>query len=366
MAYDGYPRNQPSQPQQQHQQHQPHQPQQPQYNMASLAGLNNGYPEALKPQTATYQSNPAPPPSYPNQYIPEPDRTRPQPPPPPPPQQPSLQTQQAPLPTSPGLNSPVIPPQYTDASRRQHQPQAPVNETGASAGNNANTSNFLSPDIISQITATVIQQLKSSGLDPNQGPQPVQPMDLNAGSQPMEQSRSNHSDYPSSSGNRTVYTPPSPHRTGEEPGYREPQAPPPTATQTEFPPFRSPRASPAVERRPFSPPSQPGDHAHREARPKYTSELSSSGQETTLEKIWGQLFDKEGNPTARLGQLLRGIAMHLVGLLCWRNRYFRELSANSCLDRGLCAREYDHYHTTKATEVLRRHKGAGRYIPMER
>ncbi|KAK2758271.1 hypothetical protein FQN54_004116 [Arachnomyces sp. PD_36] len=309
MAYDGY-RN----PQQQQQQ-----PPQPSYHPA---GLNNGYPEALNPQTSPYQQQPPPPPppSYPNQYIPEQDRTRPQPqahPPPPPPPPPQQQPQQPPqpsqLPTSPGLNSPVIPPQYTDASRRQYQPQqAPINDAVNTAFNNTDTSRYLSPDVISQITATVIQQLKSSGLDPNPGHQPVQPMDLNAGSQPMEPSRSNHSDHPSSSGNRTVYTPPSPHRTGEEPGYRETHAPPPTATQAEFPPFQSPRASPMTERRPFSPPIQQNDHIRAEARPKYTSEISHSGQESTLEKIWGQLFDKDGNPTARLGQLLRGIAVHLI------------------------------------------------------
>lgn len=32
---------------------------------------------------------------------------------------------------------------------------------------------------------------------------------------------------------------------------------------------------------------------------------------TTLEKIWGKLFE-DGQPTARLGQLLRGIAVHLI------------------------------------------------------
>ena len=35
-------------------------------------------------------------------------------------------------------------------------------------------------------------------------------------------------------------------------------------------------------------------------------------EETTLEKVWGQLFDEVGNPTLRLGQLLRGLAVHIV------------------------------------------------------
>ena len=39
-----------------------------------------------------------------------------------------------------------------------------------------------------------------------------------------------------------------------------------------------------------------------------------SEEGTTLENIWGSLFDKDGEPTARLGQLLRGLAMHIVRL----------------------------------------------------
>ncbi|KZF20034.1 hypothetical protein L228DRAFT_34106 [Xylona heveae TC161] len=36
------------------------------------------------------------------------------------------------------------------------------------------------------------------------------------------------------------------------------------------------------------------------------------GEETTLEKIWGRLFDEAGHPTARLGEFLRGLAVHLI------------------------------------------------------
>lgn len=35
-------------------------------------------------------------------------------------------------------------------------------------------------------------------------------------------------------------------------------------------------------------------------------------EETVVEKIWGPLFDHKGNPTPRLGQFLRGLALHLV------------------------------------------------------
>lgn len=47
-------------------------------------------------------------------------------------------------------------------------------------------------------------------------------------------------------------------------------------------------------------------------RPKGPIRLSTGKEETTLEKIWGPLFDEECNPTLRLGQLLRGLAVHIV------------------------------------------------------
>ena len=41
-------------------------------------------------------------------------------------------------------------------------------------------------------------------------------------------------------------------------------------------------------------------------------ELSGRKEVTTLEKIWGPLFDNDGHSTVRLGQLLRGLAVHIV------------------------------------------------------
>lgn len=48
--------------------------------------------------------------------------------------------------------------------------------------------------------------------------------------------------------------------------------------------------------------------------PRYTSRLSISEETTILEKIWGSLFDKDGQPITRLSQLLRGLAMYIVRL----------------------------------------------------
>lgn len=47
-------------------------------------------------------------------------------------------------------------------------------------------------------------------------------------------------------------------------------------------------------------------------RPSAPSRRSTARDETTMERIWGQLFDKDGKPTPRLGQFLRGVAVHLV------------------------------------------------------
>ncbi|KAI9885975.1 MAG: hypothetical protein M1823_002197 [Watsoniomyces obsoletus] len=47
------------------------------------------------------------------------------------------------------------------------------------------------------------------------------------------------------------------------------------------------------------------------SRPSIARELTNT-EETPLDKTWGQLFDAEGNATCRLGQLLRGLANHIV------------------------------------------------------
>ena len=50
------------------------------------------------------------------------------------------------------------------------------------------------------------------------------------------------------------------------------------------------------------------------SNPRCPSRLSTNEETTTLQKIWGSLFDEDCQPTARLGQLLQGLAMHIVRL----------------------------------------------------
>ena len=47
-------------------------------------------------------------------------------------------------------------------------------------------------------------------------------------------------------------------------------------------------------------------------RPPPGRRTMTNEEETVVEKMWQPLFDSEGKPTARLGQFLRGLAVHLV------------------------------------------------------
>lgn len=67
-----------------------------------------------------------------------------------------------------------------------------------------------------------------------------------------------------------------------------------------------PRGSP-------SPQSQTSDSSSRGySRPRGPLRLSTDEEVTTLERIWGQLFDEDSQPTVKLGQFLRGLAAHIV------------------------------------------------------
>lgn len=57
-----------------------------------------------------------------------------------------------------------------------------------------------------------------------------------------------------------------------------------------------------------------GDRSESDNIPRRPTIHSLDGEEepTTLEKIWQPLFDVNGEPTERLGQFLRGIALHII------------------------------------------------------
>ena len=192
------------------------------------------------------------------------------------------------------------------------RPHQPINEAVTSAFSKADTSNFASPDLIAQITQSVIQQLKTSGIQdggtpvpnnvrqfpppPVQQPVPLSPSTMSGSSPPM------HS--------RGVYTPPSPQKHHEYNSQGSPPSQPVPFSNLPQSPTRDKDPRFNQDRRSSSPLSQ--SSAESRTRPKGPERLSTGKEQTTLERIWGQLFDEDGHPTVRLGQFLRGLAVHIV------------------------------------------------------
>jgi hypothetical protein len=169
--------------------------------------------------------------------------------------------------------------------------QRGLNDAVATAINRAGNSAYLSPDdLISQVTANVIQQLKTIGLDglqQQQQPQhqqqqyhqsPVQP---SAGSPLSDTGRDAHAPPPSENQTFDIFS-----------------------TQSKYPNRVTPPQAATMEKK--SSPSNVQTDSHPGLSRTYTME-----EITTLQKIWGKLFD-DGKPTEKLSQFLRGIAVHLV------------------------------------------------------
>lgn len=199
---------------------------------------------------------------------------------------------------------------------RYAPPQRPIDEAVTKAFDRAGaeTSNYVPPELIAQITQNVIKQLQTGGGLDGSTPVPSH----NAFSPPPP---SMHQPVPLSpsttsgtSPNMTtrVYTPPSPMKHSDYPSHTPPQS------QSGYSPddLPSPRhdkpahLNPRRSSSPHSQTSESSDKPH--VRPKGPARLSTSKEETTLEKIWGQLFDEDGHPTKRLGQFLRGLAVHII------------------------------------------------------
>lgn len=98
---------------------------------------------------------------------------------------------------------------------------------------------------------------------------------------------------------------------------------PPISSRVDGNPYASTQAQNSADTTP-QPPTSPGvDRARRSSlgsfndgrnggnRPTGSSSYPTATNESTPEKAWGTLFD-EDLPTSRMGQLLRGIALHMV------------------------------------------------------
>ena len=201
-------------------------------------------------------------------------------------------------------------------TRSGHAQPAGGGEANAPAVPQSDLHAQVPPELIAQITATVINQLKTTRIDsvspgaaanarhPPQQQPPPQWAASAASASPSTDPATSPPPYA-----RKGQTPPSPHAPAEIPRGASPRSQIPILQPDPMHPhgplsaaFHDTGASP-----PLSEPSEAGY-----TRPKGPSRLSTGKEETTLEKIWGQLFDEECNPTIRLGQLLRGLAIHIV------------------------------------------------------
>ena len=193
--------------------------------------------------------------------------------------------------------------------------QTSINEAVNSAFYQANTPAYLSPEVVSQITATVIQQLKVTGLDNIQSPPPPPQQQ----SHPPSQYRTHPQQWSHAS---TSPVPPRPDPSPARSGYNGDSAQRPDAVAgdvddqtypipTGYSSSRQPLSEVQSERLDDPPSPDSAESPNRESRPRCAPRTATLVEMSTLERIWGQLFE-DGKPTERLGQFLRGIAVHLV------------------------------------------------------
>lgn len=212
------------------------------------------------------------------------------------------------------------------------QPRRPITEAVNTAFHDAHVPG-ISQEMMAQITQSVVEQLKKSGAlgagaastQNHQQPMPPTPQYPPPSQQQFHPppSPSNHS---SGSPPPRNLTPPSPQKHTEQhpdsPGLRAEAYDASAGSQ---------RGS--EEKRPSSGLSNNSDG--KESRPKPIHRPRSSLEETTLEKIWGPLFDEEGKPTKRLAQFLRGLAVHLVYLSLQKEVLFLILSRLKITSRNI-------------------------------
>ena len=191
----------------------------------------------------------------------------------------------------------------------------PIHEVVNTAFDRADAASQVDPDLVAQITEQVIKGLKASGIGggpmasqtpqcvpqhPQTQPAPLyQPQPLNAARQPPPELSSPTS--PASSSYPPRYTPPS--RTSSS-GSSSHEA----LSESQSYTSREPKSS---SRRDSKASTSGSEDTSARSRPRPVR-VPSAVAETTLEKIWKPLFDNNGKPTPRLGQLLRGLAKHLV------------------------------------------------------
>lgn len=156
--------------------------------------------------------------------------------------------------------------------------------------------NQVPPDLVAQITEQVINNLKLNGIGSSAPPSSTQPA-------PQSSSNAHSSAIPS----RNIHTPPSPERYGGS-FVSSASSEDDTRMGGRLDGTYEKEVSPKhTDKLPV--PAKPMENL---TRPKPVERSSTGNTASTLEKIWQPLFDANGNATPRLGQFLRGVAIHIV------------------------------------------------------
>jgi len=187
----------------------------------------------------------------------------------------------------------------------QSQPLRPVRETVDSGYEPGDTSSQVDPDLVAQITQSVIANLKLSGMvkEPQSD---YEAPPLSARSAPPSQT------FPSQ-------TPATPSYSDRFEGSNIDTAIPDVRDyeidqgrfSRDVPDFSSRYGGEGEES-----PRHLSPQRSQAARPPMPAQ-EPSDDTTILEKIWQPLFDDRSRGTPRLGQFLRGLAIHIVGGHFW-------------------------------------------------
>ena len=152
----------------------------------------------------------------------------------------------------------------------------------------------ISPELIAQITQTVIEQLKTTKVAETVNTPTTAIPTFNEPEQPVPGSSPTQL---GSSPPPRILTPDSPQKHSETHDIRNER-------------LSNDSPSPTRRFRSGSTTNRPGRDMNQ--KPRAPTRQHTAEEATTLEKIWGKLFDEEGKPTPRLSQFLRGLATHLV------------------------------------------------------
>jgi hypothetical protein len=177
--------------------------------------------------------------------------------------------------------------------------QLPLNNAIGHAFDKSDAARVVDPNLIAEITEqvkkSVLEEIKMSAAANATQAQPVHVTPHYVPPSPASTSAS----VPP----RDVYTPPSPKRHGSShssPGPEELAREPLFDGNHDTPTPRHGRSAPM---------DIPGERLP--ARPAPAARMATEDY-TPIEKMWQRLFDQDGQPLPRLGNFLRGLALHLV------------------------------------------------------